>query len=183
MRLLLATGIVLSACAGVVDETEGTGSGSGSGSGSEAPPRAVDITGPDVLPHVQAFADAMCGATGACSVGTRVGHHPSAERAIDILVSDVYGKTPSDDWALGDKVAAFTLAHQAEFGVWYTIWRQRYNDGSGWDPMEDRGSITQNHYDHVHVSFDATLGVAHGDEYPALIDVGCVDSEPRSLRP
>ncbi len=36
----------------------------------------------------------------------------------------------------------------------YVIWRQRYNDGSGWDPMEDRGSITANHYDHVHVSFE-----------------------------
>jgi hypothetical protein len=138
-----------------MDMTDGGGGGSGSGSGSGSAMH-VDITGPDVLPHVQAFANAMCGATGACSIGTRVGHHPSAERAIDILVSDVYGEVPSDNNALGDEVAAFALAHQAEYGVWYAIWRQRYNDGSGWDPMEDRGSITQNHYDHVHVSFDAT---------------------------
>src|SRR5688572_24709333 len=116
----------------------------------------VDITGPDVLPHVQRFANAMCAATSACTIGTRVGHHPSAERAIDILVSDVYGETPSDGNELGDKVAAYALAHQPEHGIWYAIWRQRYNDGSGWDPMEDRGSITANHYDHVHVSFDET---------------------------
>ena len=121
------------------------------------PAANVDITGPDVLPHVQSFANAMCAATTACTIGTRIGHHPTADRAIDILVSDVYGETPSDNNALGDKVAQFTLDHQAEYGVWYVIWRQRYNDGSGWDPMEDRGSITQNHYDHVHVSFDATL--------------------------
>lgn len=149
---------LLAACTGAIDggddvATDAGPSGSGSGSGSAM---HVEITGPDVLPHVQRFANEMCAATGACSIGTRVGHHPSAERALDILVSDVYGKTPTDNNALGDEVAAFALAHQAEHGIWYAIWRQRYNDGSGWDPMEDRGSITANHYDHVHVSFETT---------------------------
>jgi hypothetical protein len=35
------------------------------------------------------------------------------------------------------------------------IWRQRIYDmrgSGGWRQMEDRGSVTQNHYDHVHVS-------------------------------
>ena len=123
-------------------------------------PKSVDITGPEVLPHVQTFANAVCGATDACTISTYNGHHPSAQRALDILTSDAYGERPSDDNALGDAVAAYALAHQAEHGIWYVIWRQRYNDGSGWEPMEDRGSITQNHYDHVHVSFEATLGVA-----------------------
>jgi hypothetical protein len=105
---------------------------------------------------VQTFANAVCGATGACTIGTREGHSPTADRALDILVSDVYGETPNDNNALGDEVAAFALDHMAEHAVMYVIWRQRYNDGSGWDPMEDRGSITANHYDHVHVSFEAT---------------------------
>ena len=166
MHRRLASAVALSlvaaaACTGAVDGSGDDGMGGGSGGDGPGPDAGmtaamVDITGPDVLPHVQLFANAMCAATKACTIGTRVGHHPSAERAIDILVSDVYGEVPSDNNALGDKVAAFTLAHQAEYGVWYTIWRQRYNDGSGWDPMEDRGSITANHYDHVHVSFDAT---------------------------
>jgi hypothetical protein len=30
----------------------------------------------------------------------------------------------------------------------------RIDSGDGWRPMEDRGSITQNHCDHVHVSFE-----------------------------
>ncbi len=160
----VAFSTLLVACTGAIDDDMtgggggagaggGGGGGSGSGSGSSV---EVDITGPDVLPHVQRFANAVCGTTGACTIGTRDGHHPSAERAIDILVSDAFGKLPSDDNALGDEVAAFTLDHMTEYGVWYTIWRQRYNDGSGWDPMEDRGSITQNHYDHVHVSFNET---------------------------
>lgn len=126
------------------------------GTEEPAPPREVEIEGPAVLPHVQQFANAVCGATDACTISTYNGHHPEAARAIDILVSDVYGQLPSDDNALGDKVAAYALDHQPDYGIWYVIWRQRYNDGSGWDPMEDRGSITQNHYDHVHVSFEET---------------------------
>ena len=62
----------------------------------------------------------------------------------------------SDHNALGDEVAAYALAHQHDNGITYVIWRQRINQGSGWEPMEDRGSITQNHFDHVHVSFDPT---------------------------
>jgi len=120
------------------------------------PAAHVDIIGPDVLPHVQKFADTVCATTGACTIGTREGHHPTAARAIDILVSDAFGKTPTDNNALGNKVADLALAQQTPNGIWYVIWRQRYNDGGGWDPMEDRGSITANHYDHVHVSFNET---------------------------
>ena len=117
--------------------------------------KAVDILGPDVLPHVQKFANLVCGTFDACYISTYEGHSPTASRAIDILVSDVYGKRPTDGNVLGDAVADFVLEQQAANAITYVIWRQRYNDGSGWDAMEDRGSITQNHYDHVHVSFDA----------------------------
>lgn len=55
--------------------------------------------------------------------------------------------------ATGDQIAAFVLAHQDVLKVKYVIWRQRINHGNGWSPMEDRGGITANHYDHVHVSF------------------------------
>ena len=123
---------------------------------AHAEPRTVEIEGPDVLPHVQTFANAACGATTACTISTYAGHQPTASRAIDILVSDVYGKRATDNNALGDTVAAYALAHQTDNAITYVIWRQRINSGDGWEPMEDRGSITQNHYDHVHVSFDAT---------------------------
>ncbi len=55
--------------------------------------------------------------------------------------------------AQGDAVAAFVMAHAAEFHVKYVIWRQRiWFPGGTWEAMADRGSITANHYDHVHVS-------------------------------
>ncbi len=66
--------------------------------------------------------------------------------ALDIMTSNP---------AQGDAIAAFVLANKARFGVTYVIWQQRYNDGGGWSYMEDRGSPTQNHYDHVHVSFSS----------------------------
>ncbi|WP_258936196.1 MULTISPECIES: hypothetical protein [Prauserella salsuginis group] len=59
----------------------------------------------------------------------------------------------------GDQIAEYILANQSEFGVTYVIWEQRYNDGSGWSYMEDRGSDTANHYDHVHVSFESSADV------------------------
>ncbi|HEX6473336.1 MAG TPA: hypothetical protein VF069_29875 [Streptosporangiaceae bacterium] len=54
----------------------------------------------------------------------------------------------------GDEVAAWAIANASRLGIKYVIWRQRIYDmrSPGWDPMEDRGSITANHYDHVHVS-------------------------------
>jgi len=78
------------------------------------------------------------------SRGTAGSDHPKG-LALDFLVP-----------AIGDQLADYVLAHRVELGVTYVIWRQRYNDGRGWVAMEDRGSITANHYDHVHVSFRST---------------------------
>ena len=54
----------------------------------------------------------------------------------------------------GDAVAAFVMARAGQLHVKYVIWQQRiwFPGASGWRAMEDRGSPTQNHMDHVHVS-------------------------------
>ncbi|MFD2399500.1 hypothetical protein ACFSVJ_25855 [Prauserella oleivorans] len=75
--------------------------------------------------------------------------HPSG-LALDFMV----------DSSTGDELADYVLANQSEFGVTYVIWEQQYNDGSGWSMMEDRGSATANHYDHVHVSFEDSADVS-----------------------
>lgn len=75
-------------------------------------------------------------------------------RACDFMES-TGGRTPTDDARRhGDQVAAFAVANARRLGISYVIWRQRIWNvrGGGWRPMEDRGSVTQNHYDHVHVS-------------------------------
>ena len=64
--------------------------------------------------------------------------------------------------ALGDQIAEYTAANMGSRGVSYIIWKQRfyapfnsiYGPAYTWNLMPDRGSITENHYDHVHVSFN-----------------------------
>lgn len=113
----------------------------------------VDVEGPAVRPHVQAFADAACREVGACRATTREGHQPSADLALDFPTGDGYGQVPTDGHAFGDALAAFAIGHRGEFRVDYVIYRQRLHQGDGWEPMEDRGGVTENHFDHVHVSF------------------------------
>ena len=60
--------------------------------------------------------------------------------------------------ATGDALAACALENQDALGVKYVIWEQQINHGNGWKPMEDRGSVTANHFDHVHISFTSGGG-------------------------
>ncbi|GAA1805079.1 hypothetical protein [Actinomadura chokoriensis] len=66
------------------------------------------------------------------------------------------GKMPSASaQAHGDQVAQYVIDNASRLGIKYVIWKQRIYDmrgSGGWRQMEDRGSVTQNHYDHVHVS-------------------------------
>jgi hypothetical protein len=74
------------------------------------------------------------------------GEHSSG-KALDIMTSDVQ---------LGNAIAAYLQAHAAELDIFDVIWRQRIwttqRAGDGWRSMPDRGSVTANHFNHVHVS-------------------------------
>lgn len=76
-------------------------------------------------------------------------------RACDFMMSRGGTMAAGADAANGDALAAWLIKNGARLGVMYIIWKQRYYDirsGGGWDPMSDRGGVTANHYDHVHVS-------------------------------
>ena len=83
---------------------------------------------------------------GVSSIGgyrPNAGEHSTGE-AIDFMISSR---------GQGDAIAAFVQANVGAYDVKYVIWRQRYwAPGKSWRMMEDRGSITANHYDHVHVT-------------------------------
>ena len=74
--------------------------------------------------------------------------------AIDVMVPE--------SSAIGDQVAQYAINHIEENGISYIIWKQRfyapfdniYGPANTWNEMPDRGSVTENHYDHVHVSFN-----------------------------
>lgn len=114
--------------------------------------RMPENQGGTVYLHVQAFADALSEATGADSFGTYLGHDPRLEQALDIF-------TPTDSRTLGDAICDFAIANLDRFAVDYIIYRQRiFNPEikADWRPMADRGSLTNNHFDHVHISFEET---------------------------
>lgn len=115
---------------------------------------AVDVEGPAIRAHVQAFANDACAVLGACTISTYAGHSPSADLALDFLTSDEYGEHPTDDYAFGDRLAAYAVKYMAEYRIEYVIYRQRIHMGEDWDAMSDRGGVTENHYDHVHVTFE-----------------------------
>jgi hypothetical protein len=69
--------------------------------------------------------------------------HPSG-RALDFMTSDR---------GYGDAIASMLIGRAGELNIEYIIWRQRiWMPSSGWRTMEDRGGVTANHYDHVHVT-------------------------------
>jgi hypothetical protein len=83
------------------------------------------------------------------------GEHPLG-RACDFMLSSGGVMPTASAVQKGYDIAAWAQANAARLGIMYIIYRQRIWDvrmeSSGWVPMEDRGSITANHYDHVHIS-------------------------------
>ncbi|MFI3235674.1 LysM peptidoglycan-binding domain-containing protein [Streptococcus suis] len=108
-------------------------------------------------PQVAAFRVKVANAFGITSFsGYRAGDSGDHGKglAIDFMVPE--------SSALGDQVAAYAVANLASKNINYIIWKQRfyapydsiYGPAYTWNLMPDRGSVTENHYDHVHVSFN-----------------------------
>ncbi|HEM3522351.1 TPA: LysM peptidoglycan-binding domain-containing protein [Streptococcus suis] len=108
-------------------------------------------------PQVAAFRAEVANAFGITSFsGYRAGDSGDHGKglAIDFMVPE--------SSALGDQVAAYAVANLASKNINYIIWKQRfyapydsiYGPAYTWNLMPDRGSVTENHYDHVHVSFN-----------------------------
>lgn len=69
-----------------------------------------------------------------------------AGKAVDVMVTG----------SRGDAVAQWAIENMGAYDITYVIWKQRIwqAGSSGWRSMEDRGSATANHYDHVHISVE-----------------------------
>lgn len=101
-----------------------------------------------VSPNIVKVHEAVCAAfPEISSYGTFRGDGEHSQGiAIDIMVSGARG------W----EIANFVRDNYADLGVSYVIYAQRIwsveRGGEGWRGMSDRGSVTANHYDHVHVT-------------------------------
>lgn len=115
-------------------------------SGSPCPDGSSVETG--LQPNTVKVYRAVCAAFPAVSAwGGRSGSgNHGAGLALDIMASG----------SLGEAIAEYVRSQASAFGVSDVIFAQRIwtplRSSEGWRAMEDRGSTTANHYDHVHVS-------------------------------
>lgn len=115
-------------------------------------------TDPNLQPQAEAFRQDVAAKFGLTNIGGYREGDPQDHgkgRAVDVMVpvgSEV-----------GNQVAQYAVDNIANAGISYVIYRQHfyapvdniYGPANTWNQMSDRGSITENHYDHVHVSFNA----------------------------
>jgi len=106
--------------------------------------------------------------------------HPSG-RAADIMIPNY----ESDEGRkLGDAIKEYLFANKDAFHIQYMIWRQTYIPSQGTpNLMEDRGSLTQNHFDHVHVTTEGHGMPKPGQKYGPAPEggnatVGAVSGDP-----
>lgn len=141
--------------------TESTESSSASSSESSTERRSEPVSGSGVSMAFYGWCEAkglgdnaskVCSAVrsnfGITNIGgyrAGAGDHGSG-RAVDVMVSG----------SRGDAVAEWAIDNMAAYDITYVIWKQRIwlAGASGWRAMEDRGSVTANHYDHVHISVE-----------------------------
>ncbi|KAI9172540.1 hypothetical protein HJFPF1_02045 [Paramyrothecium foliicola] len=78
--------------------------------------------------------------------------------AIDLMIADGGGRATMS----GIDIAEWAMRNRGALNLKYVIWGQKIwhvtTDGTerawtSWRTMEDRNDLTQNHWDHVHVSF------------------------------
>ncbi|EHI70215.1 LysM peptidoglycan-binding domain-containing protein [Streptococcus ictaluri] len=124
---------------------------------SYAPNHAYNPMDAGLQPQTAAFKEEVASAFGITSFsGYRPGDPGDHGKglAIDFMVEN--------SSATGDSVAQYAIDHMSDKGISYVIWKQHfyapfqniYGPANTWNPMPDRGDQTQNHYDHVHVSFN-----------------------------
>ena len=101
-----------------------------------------------VSPNIKLVHAAVCAAfPDITTYGTfrNDGEH-SQGLAVDIMVSG----------PRGTEIAEFLRSNAGDLGVNYLIYQQQIwsveRGGEGWRGMDDRGSVTANHFDHVHVT-------------------------------
>lgn len=134
----------------ILPEPQPTATGESGGSSTvtfgDGRKRTYNLGG--VKPHVRSAAEELGSkfAIGTVyGVGQRSGKsdHPTGY-ALDFMCSP----------AQGDALADSAFNNAGRLKVKYIIWQQRIRyPGGAWKRMADRGSVTANHKDHVHVSF------------------------------
>lgn len=134
-----------------LSDTEPTPQEAAATATSDAPCTIDSDIEPNLSANARAVYRAVCAAYGG-SVSGFGGYRPGDDgdhgsgRAVDVMVSGEVG------W----EIARYLQPRAGELGITYIIYEQRIweagNPAGAWEWMADRGSVTANHYDHVHIS-------------------------------
>lgn len=84
----------------------------------------------------------------------------SSGRAVDLIVSERVGRYPSPaEKDAGDALAQWII-EQYDHDLQWVLWDQKAWNPTrrSWRQMEDRGSVSGNHRDHIHVFFKRGFG-------------------------
>ncbi|GAB3695543.1 coiled-coil domain-containing protein [Nocardiopsis oceani] len=87
--------------------------------------------------------------------GFVVGEHPLG-RACDFMLHASGGMPTEEEVQRGWDISEYAMDNAEDLGVMYIIYRQQIWDvrrgDTDWRDMADRGNLTENHFDHVHIS-------------------------------
>jgi hypothetical protein len=89
---------------------------------------------------------------------TYVGHDPVSYKAADFMLPDNGVNGENSYWVQrGWQLAHYAQANHTKLDVHYIVFRQHIwnveRASEGWRLMANRGDWTQNHMNHVHISF------------------------------
>jgi hypothetical protein len=114
-------------------------------------------TDPHLQPQAEAFRQDVAAQFGLTDIGGyREGDPQDHGKGLAVDVMVPVGSE------VGNQVAQYAVDNISNAGISYVIYRQQfyapvdniYGPANTWNQMPDRGSVTENHYDHVHVSFN-----------------------------
>ncbi len=87
--------------------------------------------------------------------GFVVGEHPKG-RACDFMLHPSGGMPVQAEIDRGWAISEWAMDNAEDLGIMYIIYRQQIWDvrrgDTDWRAMSDRGNLTENHFDHVHIS-------------------------------
>ncbi|KAL8769287.1 MAG: hypothetical protein Q9209_004669 [Squamulea sp. 1 TL-2023] len=161
---------ILNACPGTPDDIRCcTKTSCGNGGNCRFTSQCSTSTVPDLCPGP---ADFKCCVPGGSTGGGGSGSFPTPRipsvgackaPAVNGAQKVVAGNPGAVRTESGRPIAEWVMNNRAALNLKYVIWGQKIwspsrdsvGPWSGWRGMEDRGSITANHWDHVHVSFNS----------------------------
>jgi hypothetical protein len=162
----------------VVDALARTGGGaqpvpvSGSGGGSVGSGDPYNLG--KVQPQLRAMVNALAPKFNITTVG---GYRPSATDPQGHpagLAADFMVPMTQAGKAQGAALASYARQNAGALNIDYILWQQQIwstaRAGEGWRPMENRGSDTANHRDHVHINVKPTGSVS--STLPAVLQGG-----------